>query len=645
MSLVRSKKPEKLLMRIPGLKTFFSFSRQLLNWLVGGWSLQRKGLLFLGVALMIPIGLSFWFLAQIIAGDLVRATTRQSARDHARSIVAWKHVESPNFGGPSPPGTPRSSGPTFYEPEVYAILRTQLVDNPYFRHEFLMLDREVAHENLGNATLPEGEAEAKLLERLEARYRQKLKQQEQAVDVSGNAANTAQETAVKPTDDAARPELEYFSIPGTEVLYEEDGPVTDEQDAPDGGWYVYYHVVQFPEKCMMCHPRDVRYATEEVPFRVVKVKIPYRQTQVVSATTLAVMITIAMVTIAFTLLFVHWVFRTIVLSPLQHLRGVSEEISRGNVYLRAELETGDEFSELGDAFNRMLRHMNESQSKLRELNMELDVRVDQLAQANLHLYEANRLKSDFLANMSHELRTPLNSILGFSDVLHGIESLNDKQRRYVANIQTSGRTLLAMITDILDLAKVEAGKMNVTPSSFSLGDLIRAQCSALQSLLDEKNMDLQIEIPEELPAMFQDQAKIQQILTNLLSNAIKFTPDGGLIAVRAGLASEDHFFITVSDTGVGIPESDFEIIFEKFRQSSAVVQQDGLTRQFSGTGLGLSITKELCRLLGGEIRLTSQLGTGSIFQVILPIHYLPAGSGGATIADAPEESSMATPSR
>jgi signal transduction histidine kinase len=167
----------------------------------------------------------------------------------------------------------------------------------------------------------------------------------------------------------------------------------------------------------------------------------------------------------------------------------------------------------------------------------------------------------------------------------------------------------------------------------------------LQSLLDEKNMDLQIEIPEELPAMFQDQAKIQQILTNLLSNAIKFTPDGGLIAVRAGLASEDHFFITVSDTGVGIPESDFEIIFEKFRQSSAVVQQDGLTRQFSGTGLGLSITKELCRLLGGEIRLTSQLGTGSIFQVILPIHYLPAGSGGVTIADAPEESSMATPSR
>ena len=166
--------------------------------------------------------------------------------------------------------------------------------------------------------------------------------------------------------------------------------------------------------------------------------------------------------------------------------------------------------------------------------------------------------------------------------------------------------------------------MNVTPTAFSLPDLIRAQCSALQSLLDEKNMDLQTEFSLELPTVFQDQGKIQQILTNLLSNAIKFTPDGGLITVRAGLAGDKHFHITVSDTGVGIPESDFEIIFEKFRQSNSVLQQDGLTRQFSGTGLGLSITKELCRLLGGEIRLSSQLGTGSTFQIILPTEYQPS---------------------
>lgn len=615
-------------MTILALNKLILLAQRSIRWLVGGWSLQRKGMLFLGVALMVPIGLSFWFLAQIIARDLVRDITRQSARDHARSIVAWRHVESPVFAEKSGPSALGSGGPTIFSAESYAILRTHLVDNPLFRHEFLMLDQEVAHLDLGSAKLPSKDQEWQLLERLEKRYRQRLNQKNTA-----DAESTSTETSIiadpnaspMPTDDV-RQAMEYFSVPGANVLYDDTGPVLDEPDAPRGGWYVYYHVVQFPDKCMMCHPRDVRYATEDIPFRVIKVKIPYRQTQVVSASTLAGMITIGMVTIAFTLLFVHWVFRNIVVHPLQHLRSVSEEISRGNVYLRAELDTGDEFSDLGDAFNRMLRHMNEGQSKLRELNMELDVRVDQLAQANLQLYEANRLKSDFLANMSHELRTPLNSILGFSDVLHGIEALNDKQRRYVENIQTSGRTLLAMITDILDLAKVEAGKMNVTPTAFSLPELVRAQCNALQSLLDEKNMDLQMEFSAELPTVFQDQGKIQQILTNLLSNAIKFTPDGGLITVRAGLAGEKHFHITVSDTGVGIPESDFEIIFEKFRQSSSVLQQDGLTRQFPGTGLGLSITKELCRLLGGEIRLSSQLGTGSTFQVILPTEYQPSST-------------------
>jgi two-component system sensor histidine kinase BarA len=588
--------------------------KSLIKWSVSGWSLQRKGLVFLGVALLIPIGLAFWFLSQIVARDLVRETTRQSARDHARSIVAWRHVESPNFGQQASQRSPGSPSPTFFQPEVYSILRTQLVDNPYFQHQFLMLDKEVAHDNLGSAALPNSDSELKLMERLEARYRQRLN------SAISSAAPVEDGPNPLASGESASP-LEYFTIPGMENLYEESGPVTDEDSAPDGGWYVYYHVIQFPDKCIMCHPRDVRYATEEVPFRVVKVKIPYRQTQVVSATTVALMIAVAMLTITCAFLFVHWVFRNIVLNPLQHLQSVSDEISRGNIYLRASLDTGDEFSDLGEAFNRMLRHLTESQSKLRELNMELDVRVDQLAQANLHLYEANRLKNDFMANMTHELRTPLNSILGFSDVLQGIESLNEKQRRYVVNIQNSGRALLEMINDILDLAKMEAGKMNVTATSFLLPDLVRVQCDALHSLLDEKNMDLQIEIDNALPPVFQDQAKIQQILTNLLSNAIKFTPDGGVITVQAGLESDNKFFLSVSDTGVGIPESDFEVIFQKFRQSSLVMQHDGLTRQYSGTGLGLSIVRELCGLLGGEIHLVSQLGTGSTFRVTLPVDY------------------------
>jgi signal transduction histidine kinase len=145
----------------------------------------------------------------------------------------------------------------------------------------------------------------------------------------------------------------------------------------------------------------------------------------------------------------------------------------------------------------------------------------------------------------------------------------------------------------------------------------------LRSLIEEKNMDLRVNISPDMASIYQDQPKIQQILTNLLSNAIKFTPDGGLITVSIGNIGDDLFHMTVADTGVGIPESDFDVIFEKFRQSNSIVQGSGLTREYSGTGLGLSIVKELCKLLGGEIRLSSQLGTGSTFQVILPRHYMP----------------------
>lgn len=646
----------------------FRLFRQMIRTLVLGWRLESKSLLFLGFALIIPIGLAFWFVLEVVAEPLVMQTTRQAARDYAKSMVAWRHVDRRTAGG-GIPTVPQDN--SYFQPDELAILREDLIDNQDYRYEFLMLDEIVQHVDLDWSALPATQHEETLLKELEKSFRERLEQRALAQaaaapkEIPGNgntvtavppgasenraaqnpAAQSQSPASQNPASqnrraandsagggaNAALPST-VSQLAGTlvnESLYRDDGPVFPEpgsntrfaEETPPEGWYVYYHPVDFSDSCLVCHKRFRESAAQFVPFRVVKVLMPYRQTQVASGLTLALMITVGMVTVAATLLVVHWVLRRIVLTPLRHLRNVSDEISRGNIDLRANIDTGDEFNELADAFNRMLRHMTEGQAKLEKLNKELDVRVDQLAQANLHLFEANRLKSDFLANMSHELRTPLNSIIGFSDVLHDISALTDKQRRYAANIQKSGKLLLDMINDILDLAKVEAGKMKVTPSSFDLPDLVSAQCDMLRSLIDEKNMDLQIESSPDLREVFQDQPKIQQILTNLLSNAIKFTPDGGLVTLSLGRISERFFHITVTDTGVGIPESDFEIIFEKFRQSNVVLQNDGLTRQHSGTGLGLSIVKELCKLLGGEVRLSSQLGTGSTFQVILPIHY------------------------
>src|SRR5438132_8476308 len=193
---------------------------------------------------------------------------------------------------------------------------------------------------------------------------------------------------------------------------------------------------------------------------------------------------------------------------------------------RADIHTADEFEEVGLAFNKMVRHLVSTQEELKQTNTTLDTKVDELAQANMRLYEMNRLKSDFLATVSHELRTPLNSILGFSDVLSGVRALDDKQLRYVGNIQRSGRMLLEMINDILDLAKLESGKMEIRLAEFKIGSLIATQCEMARPLAEKKNIDLDCDAPATLPTLRQDQAKVQQILNNLLSNAIKFTPEG-----------------------------------------------------------------------------------------------------------------------
>jgi signal transduction histidine kinase len=315
----------------------------------------------------------------------------------------------------------------------------------------------------------------------------------------------------------------------------------------------------------------------------------------------------------------YTIVRYVIVKPVKHLRDVSDAIAAGRLNIRSKIETGDEFEELSHAFNRMLHNLVAMQHELREVNNDLDRKVDELAQANLALFEMNRLKSDFLATMSHELRTPLNSIIGFSEVLSGTEQLGDRQRRYASNIQSSGRMLLSMINDILDLAKIESGKMEVRSEDFSIRDVCEGLTNLCRPVADRKSITLDCRLDEAIPLLRQDPGKLKQILYNLLSNAIKFTPEGGRVTLRA--RPEGRFVVVeVEDTGIGIADEDRETIFEKFRQAKVPGQGENvLTREHQGTGLGLSIVRELTKLLGGDVHLESRTGHGSTFTVRIPM--------------------------
>jgi signal transduction histidine kinase len=333
----------------------------------------------------------------------------------------------------------------------------------------------------------------------------------------------------------------------------------------------------------------------------------------------AILITAALVTAILAMIASYVIVRYVIVKPVKHLRDVSDAIAAGKLTIRSQIQTGDEFEELSHAFNRMLHNLVAMQQELRDVNADLDRKVDELAQANMALFEMNRLKSDFLATMSHELRTPLNSIIGFSEVLSSSDQINDRQRRYAQNIQTSGKMLLGMINDILDLAKIESGKMEIRSEDFSLRDICEALASLARPIAERKNINLECRLDEAIPLLRQDAGKLRQILYNLLSNAIKFTPEGGRVSVSAR-ADGRFAVIEVEDTGIGIAEEDRDRIFEKFRQAGGPGAEDGvLIREHQGTGLGLSIVRELTKLLGGDVMLKSQPGQGSTFTVRLPL--------------------------
>ncbi len=422
--------------------------------------------------------------------------------------------------------------------------------------------------------------------------------------------------------------------------------------------YIYYGGVYATDSCLDCHRQHNKNPKLRAGdlIGMVKISFPLEKTQRSLAWNNAILLTTAIVTAFLAMLAAYAIVRYVIVKPVLHLKDVSDAIARGSLDMRADIRTGDEFEELSHAFNRMLRHLVTVQEELQHVNHDLDGKVDELAQVNLRLFELNKIKNEFLATMSHELRTPLNSILGFSEVLLSNSTLPDKQRRYVSNIQTAGKNLLNLINDVLDLAKIESGRMELHPSDFSIHDLVERQVGSLMPLAEKKHLELTSEVSPEVPLLWQDAGKLQQILGNLLSNAIKFTPDGGKVRVKVDLcpaeqSSEeqtesfeatdvppvlDHFALIVEDTGIGIPLEEQERVFEKFRQGQSTPgQKDLLTREYEGTGLGLSIVRELSRLMGGEVRLQSEFGKGSVFTVVLPLK-LKAQSESETILPLPK---------
>jgi signal transduction histidine kinase len=227
---------------------------------------------------------------------------------------------------------------------------------------------------------------------------------------------------------------------------------------------------------------------------------------------------------------------------------------------------------------------------------------------------ANRHKSEFLANMSHELRTPLNAIIGFSEVLgeRMFGELNEKQAEYTEDILSSGRHLLSLINEILDLSKVEAGRMELELATFDLPLAIDNARTFVRERATKHGINLDVTVDERLGDFVGDERKIKQILLNLLSNAVKFTPEGGRIGIKARQA-DGSVEISVSDTGIGIAPEDQPKIFEEFRQVGS-----DYAHKTEGTGLGLTLAKKFVELHGGKIWVTSEVGKGSTFSFTLP---------------------------
>jgi len=287
----------------------------------------------------------------------------------------------------------------------------------------------------------------------------------------------------------------------------------------------------------------------------------------------------------------------------------------------SNLMAGEKTERLADELGQKNYELEAQSEELQSQSDELRQTAEELQEQNLELElqgkqveEANRLKSEFLSNMSHELRTPLNSVMALSRVLirQAEDKLSEEELNYLKVIARNGQNLLALINDILDLAKIEAGNMNVSLKLFPLGYTVETIMERLAPIAEEKGIEMHLNIPDDLPKIESDEVRVHQILQNIIGNAVKFTTKGSVTA--SARSDGENIHIEVVDTGIGIAKKDLPYIFQEFRQV------DGSSaRAYEGTGLGLAIASRAARVLGGELRVQSVLGKGSKFTLTLPI--------------------------
>lgn len=297
------------------------------------------------------------------------------------------------------------------------------------------------------------------------------------------------------------------------------------------------------------------------------------------------------------------------LKPLGALTQATSRIAQGNLDASIIVTQHDELGELGGAFNQMA-------AQLRNMVHSLEASIKEAQLASAQAREASRLKSEFLANMSHELRTPLNAIIGYTDTTLSrmFGPLTEKQVDKLTRVGTNSRRLLDLINHLLDLAKIEAGRVEVLHVPFAPAELAASVKAQMEGLADAKGLAFNLEVDPALPArLVGDPDRIEQMMKNLLSNAFKFT-DSGVVQLKLGTNGHRTWTVSVSDTGIGIPPHALEYIFEEFRQVDT-----GSQRAYGGSGLGLAITRNFARLMDGEIRVSSTVGVGSTFIITLPL--------------------------